>query len=159
VKKLVLTVAMSALFASAAIAQDGYKFHIRVTDARTGLLANPRFAELKMPAEQLERAVLDRVMVLDHATGTHWVWLMLSWPEGKPTAEQGINAAGSATPGKNADLGLTPKAGGTISMRCFRQECRIRTTTTDKREATVLLKSGQSADFPLDSDINVVFAP
>ena len=33
-----------------------YTFHIKVTDARTALLANPHFDELKLSPEQLERA-------------------------------------------------------------------------------------------------------
>jgi len=42
-----------------------YTFHIKVTDARTALLANPHFDELKLSPEQLERAAHDRVMLLD----------------------------------------------------------------------------------------------
>ena len=55
-----------------------YTFHIKVTDARTALLANPHLDELKLSPEQLERAAHDRVMMLDHSSGAHWIWLMMS---------------------------------------------------------------------------------
>ena len=65
-----------------------YTFHIKVTDARTALLANPHFDELKLSPEQLERAAHDRVMMLDHTSGAHWIWLIMSWPEDKPVVER-----------------------------------------------------------------------
>jgi len=119
-----------------------YSFHVRVTDARTALYANPYFHQLKMTDEQLERASHDRVMMFNDAKGAHWVWLMLGWPEDKPVQEQPLN---DGAPGK-PDLGLTPKSIDTLSIRCLQEECRVNKVT---------LKHGQSTDVPFDSDVSV----
>ena len=119
-----------------------YTFHIKVTDARTALLANPHFDELKLSPEQLERAAHDRVMLLDHASGAHWIWLMMSWPEDKPVVEHTLN---DGAPGK-PDIGLTPKSETEVTIRCLREQCRI---------GKVTLKNGQSTDVPFDSDVSV----
>lgn len=132
---------------------DGYKFHVNVTDGRTGLLANPDFEKLKLTEEQLDRAAKERVMVFDHTTGTHWIWLMMSWPEDRPTVELGINDRGGGAPGKNADIGLTPLDGGMIRLRCYREQCAIRVGL----RPTVTLQNEESRDFPLDSDFDITF--
>src|SRR5262245_19804780 len=85
-------------FALPAIAGDGYRFHLKVTDGRSGLLANPHFDELEISQEHLDRAVKDRVLVFDHAAGAHWIWYMVSWLEDRPTIENGINSRGGAAP-------------------------------------------------------------
>lgn len=146
------------LLARPAIGDEGYKFHLRVTDARTALLVNPKFSDLKMPAEQLDRAAKDRVLLLDHGAGGHWTWLMLSWPENKPAVEQGINARGSAAPGHGADIGLTPQNDGTIRARCYRETCHIRAVTPDRKETTAILKNGESKEVPIESDFDLSFA-
>jgi hypothetical protein len=119
-----------------------YTFHIKVTDGRTALLANPRFDELKLSPEQLDRAAYDRVMLLDHASGAHWIWLMMSWPEDRPVVEQTLN---DGAPGK-PDIGLTPKSETEVTIRCLQEQCRI---------GKVTLKNGQSTDVPFDSDVSV----
>ncbi|HEY6140140.1 MAG TPA: hypothetical protein VI670_20500 [Thermoanaerobaculia bacterium] len=119
-----------------------YTFHVRVTDARTALLANPHFEELKLTKEQLERAAHDRVMLFDRTTGSHFTWLMMSWPEDKPAVEQTLNDGAPGTP----DVGLTPKSEKTLSIRCLREECRI---------GKVTLKKGESTEVPFDSDVRV----
>ena len=119
-----------------------YTFHIKVTDARTALLANPHFDELKLSPEQLERAAHDRVMMLDHTCGAHWIWLIMSWPEDKPVVERTLN---DGAPGK-PDIGLTPKSETEVTIRCLQEQCRI---------GKVTLKNGQSTDVPFDSDVSV----
>jgi hypothetical protein len=119
-----------------------YTFHIKVTDARTALLANPYFGELKLSPEQLERAAHDRVMMLDHASGTHWIWLMMGWPEDKPSVEYKLNDGAPGEP----DIGLTPKSETEVAIRCLQEQCRI---------GKVTLKNGQSTDVPFDSDVSV----
>ena len=116
-----------------------YTFHVQVTDARTALYANPQFEELKLSQEQLERAAHDRVMLLDHTTGAHFVWLMMSW---KPDVEQTLNDGAPGAP----DVGLTPKSETTLSIRCLREECRV---------GKVMLKNGEATEVPFDSDVRV----
>ncbi len=137
------------LLAFPALAEDAYKFHLTKTDGRTGLLANPRFSELRMSQEQLDRAAKDQVMVLDHTTGAHWVWLMLSW---KVDVEQAINDRGSGIPGKDADLSLTPLQNGKVRVRCYREQCRVHASKN------VTLKKGESKDFSVDSDFEIAFS-
>ncbi len=48
-RKIALILAAPTWIAFSAIADEGYKFHITVTDGRTGLKANPQFADLKIP--------------------------------------------------------------------------------------------------------------
>ena len=125
-----------------------YTFHIQLTDARTALYANPYFAQLKLTDEQLEKASHDRVMMLDHSTGGHWVWLMVSW---KPDVEMGINARGGTSPSpEDADLGLTPKEDDTLHVRCLAQECRVGETT---------LKNGEAVDVDPDVDVKITPKP
>jgi len=148
-RNALLTIAACALLAWPAMAQDEeVAFHIRLTDARTALLANPRFDELKISPEQLERAAHDRVMLLDHTSGMHWTWLMLGWPEGKPPAEHGLNGRGVALPGKDADFSVTPKSEETVTIRCLHEQCRIEKAT---------LKKDESTDVPFDSDVTVAW--
>jgi hypothetical protein len=142
---LVLT---AALIASPLLAADGYSFHLKVTDAKSALLANPDFEKLHMPPEQLEKAAADRVLLLDHAKDAHWIWLMLSWLDRKPADEQGINSHGVASVKDGADVGLTPTDDGTIRIRCLREHCQINTVT---------LAKGETKEFPFDSDFKLVF--
>lgn len=146
-RKALLAATACALLALAAMAQDQMTFHIKVTDARTALLANPYFDKLKLSPAQLERAAHDRVMMLDHTTGTHWIWLMMSWPEDKPVAECPL---GDGAPGKKPDIGLTPKSIDTLSIRCLQEHCRI---------GKVTLKKDESTDVPFDSDVTVAITP
>ena len=125
-----------------ALLATAYSFHVKVTDARTALLANPRFEELKLTKEQLEQAAHDRVMLLDHTTGSHFTWLLISWPEDKPVTERTLNDGAPGDP----DVGLTPKSTETLSIRCPLEECRI---------GKVTLKKGGSTEVPFDSDVRV----
>jgi hypothetical protein len=156
-QKIVLTLAALVLLASPAIAEDGYSFHIAVTDGRTGLEANPRFADLKMSEQQLESASHDRVLVLDHTEDAHWNWLMLSWPEGKSNVEHGINSRGTASVEKDADVGLTPGEKGSVIARCIREFCRIHATSPNPKETIAELTKGTSVAIPFDSDVEIAF--
>src|SRR5690349_4623669 len=95
-RRVMMVVATALLVTASASAADGYSFHIRVTDGRTGLLANPDFDKLSISAEQLEKAADSRVVVLDATKDTHWRWLMLSWFDGDPAKEQSIDDRGVA---------------------------------------------------------------
>ena len=144
-RKAIFAAMVWALLALPALAQHEYTFHIKLTDGRTALLANPHFDELKMPAEQLQRAAHDRVMLLDHTTGAHWIWIMMSWPEDRPTVEHRL---GDGT--GREDIGLTPKSAETLAIRCLQEQCRIGKTT---------LKNGASTEVPFDSDVSVAITP
>lgn len=152
-----LAVLLSLSMAVTAVAADRYTFHMNVTDARTALLANPHRDQLKLSPAQLERAAKDRVLLLSDATGAHWTWLMLSWLENKPDAENKINDRGTAK-STDADLGLTPTVHGTAKVRCYRESCLIR-TTVEGRVSSTLLGQDESAEIPLDSDVEISFAP
>jgi len=117
-----------------------YTFHVKLTDARTALLANP---QVKVTAAQLERAANDQVILFDHAKGQHWYWMMLSW---KTDVEQGVNAKGAAKPDKDADVGFTPKADGKLRIRCLCDECKV---------GKVMLKKGESVEVAPDADVSV----
>src|SRR4051794_34176425 len=107
-----------------------YTFHLRLTDGRTGLMANPRFAELNVSEAQLERAEQDRVMLLDRTTGTSWKWLMLSWIEKDPRPEQVVDA----------DLGLTAGTDKRVKVRCLQTRCEILAMTANGRESRAALQ-------------------
>lgn len=143
-RRLLLIVAAAVLIALPLAASDTYSFHLKVTDGRSALLANPDFEKLHMSPRQLERAAGDRVMLFDHATGTHWKWMMLSWLD-KPL-EQGLNTRGAAKPDVNADIGLTPAANGMLHVRCLSARCQV---------GTVTLSKGESKDFPTDSELEL----
>ena len=142
----ILLLAAAVLFALPLAASEGYSFHLKITDGRTGLLANPDFEKLHMTAQQLEHAAHDRVMLFDQASGTHWRWMMLTWPD-KPL-EQGINSHGAAKVGGGADVAFSPAAGGNIHLRCLRTRCHAGGAT---------LAKGESKDFPADSDFKLTF--
>jgi hypothetical protein len=143
-------IAALLLAAVSALGNNGYKFHLRLTDGRTGLLANPQFDKLKISRQQLDGAAKDRVLLFDHATGAHWVYMMLSY---KPNVELGINnRGGAATADKKADIGLTPLDSNHVRVRCLRDRCNVRAGLT---QAT--LANGQWKDFPLDSDFEIAF--
>jgi hypothetical protein len=152
-----LAALLSLSIALSAIAADRYTFHMKVTDGRTALLANPQRDQLKLSSRQLERAAKDRVLLLSDATGAHWTWLMLSWLETKPDAEHLINDRGTAK-STDADLGLIPTVHGTAKLRCYRESCLIR-TTIGGRVSSILLGQDESTDIPLDSDLEISFAP
>jgi hypothetical protein len=152
-----LAAILSLSMALSAVAADRYTFHMNVTDARTALLANPQRDQLKLSPKQLERAAKDRVLLLSNATGAHWTWLMLSRLENKPDAENLINDRGTAK-STDADLGLIPTIHGTAKLRCYRESCLIR-TTIEGRVSSILLGQDESAEIPLDSDIEISFAP
>jgi hypothetical protein len=139
------------LLTSTANAADQYAFHIRVTDGRSGLLANPDYEQLKISPDQLERAAQDRVVVLDDASGTRWRWLMLSWFADDPKVEQGIFDRGGAKP-EQADFALLSGTTGHFRVRCLREACRIEVTGGDGKAVSADLKRGEvSGDLPLDS--------
>jgi hypothetical protein len=121
-----------------------YTFHLKLTDGRTALLANP---QLKTTPAQLERAANDQVLLFDHGKGAHWYWMMLSW---KTDVEQGVNARGGADPKKDADIGFTPKTDGKIRIRCLRDECKV---------GKVSLKNGESIEVEPDVDVSVATRP
>lgn len=149
-------VAPALLFALTAAAEDAYQFRLRLTDGRTGLMANPQFEKMQMPADQLERAAQSRVLVLDRVSGAHWVWLMLSAAE--HPVEQRINATGGGgLKESEADLGLTAQADGTVAVRCIRQRCDIRITRDDVELRSVSMTLGEIEDLPLDAHYDIVF--
>lgn len=117
-----------------------YTFHLKLTDGRTALLANP---QLKTTPAQLERAAKDRVILLDDGKGAHWYWMMLSW---KVDAEQGVNPRGGADPKKDADVAFTPKESGKVRIRCLAEECKAGKT---------VLKNGESVEVEPDVDVSV----
>jgi hypothetical protein len=149
---IALLVAGSA-FAGTASEPTAFQFHVKLTDGRSALLANPNVADLKLTEEQVEKAANDRVLLLDETTGTSWTWLMLSWLESKPNTEHGLNRKGTAVPGKNADIGLTPIDQQTLKVRCLHEEC----TVTAGAAAPVRLKNGESTNVAFDSDVQVTF--
>ena len=150
-------IASIVLCAASLSAADHYQFHINVTDGRTGLMANPKFKELKISPEQLEHARNDKVIVLDRTEGAHWNWLMLSVLDKDPGVEYRINDRGVAGTPESADIGLTAGKNGNFSIRCLRDSCSIGVTTSGEHEAIVMLKKGESRDLPLDSDLNLAF--
>jgi hypothetical protein len=158
-RKLILAAAGTLLLASSAIAADHYKFHLKITDPQTGLRATPDLAMSVMPAAKL--VAEDQVIVLDGTTGTHWKWLMLSWPEKGKKAEQGINDRGSGQ--KDADIVFAPGTDALVKVRCLRDECQITTTVADAPPATTVtlstftLKRGESKDLPPDADVDITF--
>lgn len=145
-------VLLAIAVAASASAETTIAFHVRLTDGRTALLANPSFAELKLSEEQLERAATDRVLLLDQTSGTRWTWLILSWLEDK-NVEHGLDTAGVAVVGKGADVSLTPLDDDTVSVRCLHERCEL--TVAGEKIAT--LKNGQSQKVAWDSDVRVAF--
>jgi hypothetical protein len=143
---------LCTLFALPALAA-GYSFHLRVTDGRTALLANPKGAP---PPEQLAEAAKSRVLLFERVKGAHFVWMMLGWPEGEQDTEYAINDAGGikATDEK-ADLALAPKESGLVTVRCLRVQCRLHVTDGGDRRVDVTLNKGQSADLPMNADFDV----
>jgi hypothetical protein len=150
-QKAAAAVLLALAVAASASAETTIAFHVRLTDGRTALLANPSFAELKLSDEQLQRAAKDRVLLLDHPSGTRWTWLMLSWLHDK-NVEHGLNAAGGAVVGKDADVGLTPLDEHSVSVRCLHEQCEL---TVAGEKST--LKNGQSQTVAWDSDVRVAF--
>ena len=149
-RRLLLLTALLAATLSAS-AQDEIAFRVQLTDARTALLANPNFHELKISDEQLQRAEKDRVLLLDQTSGTKWTWLMLSWPEGaKP--EHGLNASGTAAPGNGADISIKPIDAKTFELRCLREKCELSVS----RKTTSLAKD-QTKVVELDNNVSVTF--
>lgn len=145
-------VLLAATIAASATAETTIAFHVRLTDGRTALLANPSFAELKLSDEQLQRAANDRVLLLDHTSGTRWTWLMLSWLKDK-NVEHRLDTAGVAPAGKDGDVGLTPIDEHTVRVRCLREQCEL----TVGSEKSTTLKNGQSKTVAWDSDLRVAF--
>lgn len=151
-RKTLLFTMTALLLASAAFAGDHYRFHVRITDARSGLASNPD-AAVNVAPEQMSQAVLSRVFVLDHTTGLQWKWLMLNSELRGKKVEEGFNEHGSASPKKDADLVLSAGDQDAIKLRCLRDRCSV--TNAGK---TVELKKGESATIAADSDVEVSFA-
>jgi hypothetical protein len=139
-----------------ASAETTIAFHVTLTDGRTALEANPNFAELKMSDEQLQRAANSRVLLLDRTSGTKWTWLILSWLETHPDAENRLNESGVAAVGKNADVGVTPLDENTFRVRCLRERCEVTIARGDEKQ-TATLTNGQSQNAAFGSDVRVVF--
>lgn len=139
-RKAVLYFSLLLVLATSAAAADGYAFHVRMTDGRSGLLANPDFEKLNLSEEQLERAAKDRVFVLENATGTRWRWLMLSWFD-NPEIEQAIDDRGTNSPAL-ADFALLAGSAGHFRIRCLRDVCGMQ-TTHGGRTVTLHLKRGE----------------
>jgi hypothetical protein len=137
---------------------DGYRFHVKVTDGRTGLLANPEFAKLHMTDAQLEKAEDDRVILFDRVEGAKWNWLMVSWLYDGPPPEYAINEHGTAKSPAAADFTLTPIDYKKVRLRCAREQCRVSTTSLDGREVVTDLRRAETTDVRFDSDIAVTFA-
>jgi hypothetical protein len=155
-RNIVLAVTLAAITLPAAAA-DHYKFRVRVTDGRTGLLSNPDVDKLAMPAEQLERAAGDRVIVLDRTDGTHWRWLMLSWIDKNPKPEQRINDRGANGPAAEADLGVTASGENEVSVRCLREQCQLAVSAADRQDRFTLAK-GQSRTVPSDAEVELTLS-
>jgi hypothetical protein len=131
-------------------------FRVTLTDGRTALKANPKFDELNLPKEQVQRAARDRVLLLDHTAGMKWTWLMLSWLENRPAAEYGLNVSGTAPVDKGADVGLTPVDEQTFKVRCLHERCEL-TVARGEEKQTTTLTSGQSQNVAYGSDVRVAF--
>ena len=148
---------VAVLFTAPVLAAGGYTFDVRVTDGRSGLLANPDFANMAITAEQFERAAGSRVVVFEKTTGTHWRWLMLSWFDNDRTIEQRINERGSAPPEK-ADFAIGAGRTGHFRLRCLRDECGVTVTDAGEYPGTLTLKRGDvSPDLPLPARVSLSF--
>jgi hypothetical protein len=153
-KAAVLFVSLIALPLLAADA--GYRFHIQVTDGRTALLANPSLAEMHLTDAQIEKAGDDRVLVLDHAQGAKWKWLMLSWATEGPTPKWMLNDQGTSTAAL-ADISIEPIDYQRFRARCLRAQCRFATTSADGRDVVTGLERGATTELRFKSDIAVSF--
>ncbi|HEX6096146.1 MAG TPA: hypothetical protein VF432_07475 [Thermoanaerobaculia bacterium] len=151
------TAAILLTLAFTASAETTLAFRVTLTDGRTALLANPKVDELKLSDELLQRAASNRVLLLDHTSGTRWNWLMLSWLETHPDAEYGLNAAGVAAIGKGADIGVTPIDQHTYRVRCLHERCEVTVARGDEKQTTATLKNGQSRNVAYGSDLRVAF--
>ena len=140
-----------ALLAVSASATDAWKLRVTVTDGRSALLANPRFAKLNLAEDQLERAAQRRAVMLDRTTGTKFEWLMLTGSDTVRTPEHTIGERGSAKRDA-ADLGFTDREDGTVRVRCLRAGCRI--TIGDK---VIDLKRDETADVASGSELGIAF--
>jgi hypothetical protein len=154
-RKGLLFCALLVVMASNAVALDRYSFHIRVTDGRTGLLANPGFAELKVTPERLAEAAKERVIVLERSTGTKWRYYMLTW-EKNPNDELRLNESGGARPQHPADISLMAAPAGMVKIRCLTRGCAISATNPGRAATELHLKADQWGEVPLDSDLSIV---
>lgn len=139
------------------LAADAYRFHVKVTDGRTGLQANPNFANLHMTDAQLDKAEDDRVILFDHVEGAKWNWLMVSWLYEGAAPEYAINDHGTARSAAAADFTLTPIDYRKARFRCAREQCRLSTTSNDGREVATQLRRGETKDIAFDTDLSVAF--
>jgi len=152
-KKLAFALAFAAALPALA---NTYKFHLKVTDGKTGLRANPQFADLKLSPKQLEDAKQNRVMLFSNAEGAHWHYLMLSWMESHPDAEQTLNDHGAAS-AADSDFGLVPLSTKTVRMRCLREQCTFAATAANGTHTEAKLRKGETKELPLDADFVVGF--
>ena len=150
-------VLLVSLVALPLFAADGYRFHIKVTDGKSGLLANPSFAAMHLTDAQVDKAEDDRVLLLDRVEGAKWNWLMLSWLYDGPPPEYAINDHGTSKSIAAADFSITPLDYKKVRARCERERCRFSTTSTDGREVVTDLRRGETTDLRFDSDIAVSF--
>lgn len=146
------------MLVGSASAQSVMRFHVKLTDGRTALLANPKFDEMKLTDEQVRRAANDRVLLLDQTSGTHWTWLMLSEVGDKPAAEHKLDARGVAASGQTADVGLTVVGERTLRVRCLRADCTLLATGADDKQASTRLAKGEGSVVPIDSFVELSFA-
>ena len=156
-RRSIVFLVVAVLFTAPAQAAGGYTFDVRVTDGRSGLLANPDFADMAITAEQFDRAAGSRVVVFDKTTGTHWRWLMLSWFDNDPSIEQRVNDRGAAPPEK-ADFAFSAGRAGHVRLRCLRDECAFTVTRPDERDSVFTVKRGnQSPDLALPARVSLAF--
>ncbi|HUR83355.1 MAG TPA: hypothetical protein VM733_21530 [Thermoanaerobaculia bacterium] len=146
---LVLLIALPAL-------ADGYSFHLRVTDGKTALLANPAGAP---PQMQPDAAAKTRVLSFERVKGAHFQWMMLGWPEEKKDVSYLLNDRGGAKEVEKADIAIAPLESGAVAITCHRSRCAVHVSDGGDRRADATLTKGQTADFPLNADFKLEFEP
>ena len=153
-RRLAAIIVLATLAAVPALAGTSYSFHLRLTDGKTALKANPKFAMLAMTEDQLEKAAGDRVMLFERKSGAAWDWMMLSWLEKSPGKGQYLNLQG-ATDRKQADIGVASGEKGSIVIACLRGDCEIAASSATSGKSKKELPAGNAAEFAPDSRLEV----
>lgn len=154
-RRLAVTFVLTVLVAFPALAGTTYSFQLRVTDGKTALKANPKFALLAMTDAELDKAANDRVLLFERKSGTAWNWLMLSWLENAPGKGQFVNLLGATDP-KQADIGVAASEKGGIVIACLRTECEVTSKSDSAGKSTKSLKPGEAAELPSDARLEIV---
>jgi hypothetical protein len=154
-----MAMAVTVLMAVPALAAEGYKFHIRVTDMQAVFQAE---GELKNTASlRVEKPSHDRVMFLDETRGLHWRWLVLNivTPSAEQglAVEQGIDSRGGANPKGTADLSFLALDETSVRVRCLHDLCTLRVTGPDEKPVDLALHRDEAKDILFDSDVEVTF--